>query len=271
MSARPQAEISSLRNPLVVSMRDLHRAADRRARNLTLIEGPHLVTEAIDRAVVRQVLWTPGRDPSCDAVAVRAREMGLDVRSCTAAVLQRVADTITPHGIVASIERPHPAPIDSARLSLVVDGVQDPGNVGALVRTAAAAGATEVVCTIGTADPYGPKAMRAGAGAQFRLPIRIGMEPNEIAPWLENAPLYVAMADGMTAYSEVDWTAACALAIGAESQGVSPVLRECARTSVRIPLHAQVESLNAAAAAAVVLFEAARQRAAPRLEGPSRG
>ena len=184
------------------------------------------------------------------------------MRLCTDGVFKAVADTETPQGVLAVITTPDPPPLPGPALFLVLDGVQDPGNVGAMVRSAAAAGATGMICTPGTADAHGPKAMRAGAGGQFRVPVRKVSGPANLEAFAAGVDLYAASADADLAYHDIDWTGPCGLIVGAESVGVSPVWRAASRATVRVPMQREVESLNAAAAAAVILFEAARQRVA---------
>lgn len=258
----PSPVIRSVRNPAVVHVRSLQRGGARRRAGHTVVEGPKLVAEALRADVVVSVLCVAEPSPAAGAVAAAAAAQGLSVRRCTDQVFNAVADTESPQGVLAVIATPDPPPVPSPALVLVLDGVQDPGNVGAMVRCAAAAGATGVIYTPGTADAYGPKAMRAGAGGQFRVPIRNAAEPADLESLAADVDLYAASADADLTYHDIDWTGACGLIVGAESAGVSPAWRDASRASVRVPMRGEVESLNAAAAAAVILFEAARQRAA---------
>ena len=258
----PASVIRSARNPAVAFVRSLQRGSARRRAGHTVVEGPKLVAEALRAGVVVSVLCVEEPSPAAAAVADDATVLGVQVRHCTEGVFNTVADTETPQGILAVIAMPDPPSIPGPALLLVLDGVQDPGNVGAMVRSAAAAGATGVICAPGTADTYSPKAIRAGAGGQFRVPIRQAADPVDLESLTAGIDLYAASADADLAFHDVDWTGACGLIVGAESAGVSSAWRTASRAAVRVPMHAEVESLNAAVAAAVILFEAARQRAA---------
>lgn len=147
-----------------------------------------------------------------------------------------------------------------APLYLILDQIRDPGNLGTLLRTSAAAGVAAVVMTEGTVDPFNSKAVRAAVGAHFRVPMRWLSE----AMWdriVAECPVrVVADAEGAIAYDEVDWSGGAALIIGSEAHGASSIGRRLGTVGARIPLAANVESLNAAVAGAVFLFEAVRQR-----------
>ncbi len=258
----PAPLIRSARNPAVAHVRSLQRGGARRRAGRTVVEGPKLVSEALRAGVVDSVLCLADASAAVTAIAEAAAAQGAPVRYCTEGVFSAAADTETPQGVLAVIAAPDPPPIPGPALLLVLDGVQDPGNVGAVVRSAAAAGATGVICTPGTADAYSPKAMRAGAGGQFRVPIRKAAEPADSESLADEVEIYAAAADADLAYHDIDWTRPCGLIVGAESAGISPAWRAVSRAAVCVPMQPEIESLNAAAAAAVILFEAARQRAA---------
>jgi len=254
--------LTSPRNPRIAFVRSLQRAAVRHAQGRTYVEGRRVVAQTLAVGRVEFVLYVPANDAVIDALAATARERGCEVIPCSRAAFAAATSTESPQGILAVVATPALAPRAGLRLAVVLDGVQDPGNLGALVRCAAAAGASEVLCTRGGADPFSPKAMRAGAGAQFHIAVTPELGPDELAGRLRSLPLVAATAAGRTAYSDVDWTVAAGVAIGSEAHGVSAAVRALAWDTVRIPMHGMAESLNAASAAAVILFEAARQRAA---------
>jgi TrmH family RNA methyltransferase len=143
---------------------------------------------------------------------------------------------------------------------VVLDGLQDPGNAGAILRAAEAFGATGAIFLKGTASPFNPKTLRAAAGSLFRVPFLYGMEPALALAALRDArlQLYAAVPSAEQPLADVDLTAACGLIIGNEARGVSRELRAAA-SAVSIPT-AGVESLNAAMAAGILLYEARRQR-----------
>ena len=163
--------ITSVRNPQVALARRLHRGSVRQRDGLVLLEGPRLVLEAAQAGIVQTVLVADYPKPDVKLAADAAAEAGARVLTAAPHVLAAAADSASRQAIVAIGRRPQVASPDGVPLILVIDGVQDPGNVGTLVRSGAAAGATLVVRTPGSADPFGPKAMRAGVGAHFRVPI----------------------------------------------------------------------------------------------------
>ncbi len=254
--------ITSVRNPQVALARRLHRASVRQRDGLILLEGPRLVMEAAQAGVLQTVLVADYPKPDIKQAADAAAEAGARVLTAAPHVLAAAADSASRQAIVAVGRRPQVAEIDGTPLVLVIDGVQDPGNVGTLVRSGAAAGATLIVRTRGSADPFGPKALRAGVGAHFRVPIRDAATPADLKPLADDVAFYAAAADAERGYHDIDWTGPCGLVVGAETRGVSDAWRAACQEVVGVPMLHGVESLNAGAAAAVILFETARQRAA---------
>jgi TrmH family RNA methyltransferase len=173
-------------------------------------------------------------------------------------VLAAISDTVTPQGVVAVVPFPQ---IDVARRSLllVLDNVRDPGNVGTLLRSAAAAGVDEVLVAPDSADPYSPMVVRAAMGAHFRLALGEADWP-AIAGRVAGLAVLLADAAGEVAYDRHDWQTPSALIVGGEAEGASAEGRALAAQRVRIPMQRDSESLNAAVAGSVILFEAARQR-----------
>ncbi|MDD4335515.1 MAG: RNA methyltransferase, partial [Desulfotomaculaceae bacterium] len=154
--------------------------------------------------------------------------------------------------------------INDSALLVLVDGVQDPGNLGAIVRSADAAGAGGVVLLKGSADIYNPKALRATMGSIFHLPIIQGVAADEIIPYLTRRGIKIVAGDpraGRVLF-EVDLKAPCALAVGSEASGVGALLRESVDELARIPMPGRAESLNVAISVSIMLYEALRQRGA---------
>jgi TrmH family RNA methyltransferase len=171
------------------------------------------------------------------------------------------SDTQTPPGLLAVLPMPALAPPAPLTLALVLDALADPGNLGTLLRTALAAAVQVVFLAPGSVDPFNPKVVRGAMGAHFHLPIiAAGWEP--IAQALSGLDLYLAEAGGGLAYTAVDWRRPAALIVGSEAAGPSAAARALSPRPVTIPMPGRAESLNAAVAAAVILFESARQRAA---------
>ncbi len=178
--------------------------------------------------------------------------------SIAAPLMRRISDVETPPGILAVMPFPQLTLPSEPTLLLILDGVQTPGNMGTMLRTAAAAGADGVLLAPGCVDPFNPKVVRGAMGAHFRLPIQ-KMGWGEIAGIVSGMQLWVASAASATAYTAVDWRKPSALIIGNEANGPSTKALQLAE-GVGIPMAADVESLNAAMAAGIILFEAARQR-----------
>jgi RNA methyltransferase, TrmH family len=173
------------------------------------------------------------------------------------------ADTRQPQGVVAVFAWPELPPRPGLRL--VLDGIQDPGNVGTLLRSAEAAGVGLAICAPGSADPYSPKVLRAAMGAHFSLPLRVDADWEQIADELAACPLvYAAEADASMPYYAADWRQPAALIIGGEARGVSAEGQALASHLISIPMLGRAESLNAGVAGSILLFEALRQRSRGR-------
>jgi TrmH family RNA methyltransferase len=184
-----------------------------------------------------------------------------DFRLVDADLFDSVAETVTPQGAIAVFPFPDiGVPDDVAPLFLVLDQVREPGNLGTLIRTAAASGATAVYLTEGTVDPFNSKVVRAAVGAHFRVPIRWLTERDRAMIEGRAGIRVLADAESPVSYDGLDWTGGAALVIGSEAHGATETGRALANATARIPLAGYVESLNAAVAGAVILFEAARQR-----------
>jgi len=184
------------------------------------------------------------------------------VLEVTSEVLRSVSETESPQGIVATFAFPEQRePTPGVPLVVVADGVRDPGNLGTLLRAALGAGTTLFCTTSATVDLYNPKVVRAAMGAHFRLPLRSNVGWDRLAEILTDCEaIWGATADGETVYNDADWRAPSAIIVGNEDRGLTPEGRRHCTGSVAIPLQGGLESLNVAVAAAVLLFEAARQR-----------
>lgn len=259
-------QITSRQNPLV---KRAQRARDGAEPGRMFVEGIRLIEEAlaadvaIEALIYTLALGETERGRALLEHAARRRCRGALVPE---QILRAICDVETPQGAIALAATPRfeLGDLFDAERPLVValDALQDPGNVGTILRAAEASGASGVAATPGTAEPYGAKALRASMGSAFRLPVARRVR---VAAFAEEArtrgvALYAAAADGKSLYTEVDWSQPCAVLVGNEGAGLSPEARSAADATISIPLAAPVESLNAALAAAVVLFEAARVR-----------
>ena len=249
--------ITSRQNPLITRLRRLGaEKKTRRAQGVFLCEGTKLVGEALRWGPPPELLAVAeGTAPPAELPA------GVRVVEVPEALLRAVSTVETPQGMLAVCRTPDTAPpetLPEGRL-LVLDGVQDPGNVGTILRTLDAFDADGLLLTGGCADPYGWKAVRSSMGAVFRRPIYSGT-PEELAALLHRSglPLYgAALREDTVDARQADYTR-CTLAIGSEGRGLSrQVLNLCSQT-IRIPMSDRCESLNAAIAAAVLLWESWR-------------
>jgi TrmH family RNA methyltransferase len=243
----------------VRAARELRQAAVRRERGEFLAEGVRLVADALALgARPRRVFVDPARlARSSDGRALLERLDPATAVALSDGAMQALADTRTPQGVAAvfpaELTREAGGPI-----VLVLDGLQDPGNVGTAIRSAVASSLVETVVVRGGADPFGPKAVRAAAAALFA--VRIARPGDDELPLLlRGRDVWIADAAGERRYDAVDWGRPSALVIGSEARGASPELRAIATGSVGVPLGGPVGSLNAGVAASIILFEAARQ------------
>ncbi|MBE3099464.1 MAG: RNA methyltransferase [Planctomycetes bacterium] len=256
--------ITSVQNPRVKSVRGLQ--AKKRAREQEqafVIEGLHLAREAVAaEAAARLVLYTEDLDARGRGLVNSLAKLGAETEAVSPAVMAACSGTETPPGLIAVIQVPELRPPSPLDLALVLDGLSDPGNLGTMLRTALAAGVQLVLLTGGTVDPYNPKVVRAAAGAHFHLPVQT-VVPGDLPASVEGLDLWLAEARTGTPHARVDWRSPCALIIGSEAHGPSEAVRALPARRVHIPTAWPTESLNAAAAAAVLLFEIARQRGLP--------
>ena len=253
-------EITSSSNPQIKLAAKLRRRRRRQAHGLCLLEGTRLVQDALTMGATFHTCFitAAAADAHPDLVAQIQRVCPLHL--VAADLVDKISETVSPQSIVAVAPMPELPLPSAAAFSLILDGVQDPGNAGTLLRTAAAAGVDQVLFAPGCVDPFNGKVMRAAMGAHFRVPIRILAHWEAVRAALPTGQsLYVASADGSILYDEVDWSQPSALVLGSEARGASSPLREKA-AAIAIPMAAATESLNVAAAGAVILYEAARQR-----------
>jgi TrmH family RNA methyltransferase len=238
-----------------------------------LIEGPKLLSEALDHDADIPFAFfceasddgSPALSARHKALAERAASAGADVLVTTERIFRGLSDTEAPQGVLAAVKKPAcgaAAFFSRAGANvLVLDRVRDPGNIGSLVRTADAAGFGGIMVVAGTGDPYGPKAVRAAAGALFRVPVLFVRDADEAVVLLAAAGKRVAVADahGETSCYEANLARDIAFVIGNEGAGPSSAFKDKASLIVNIPMPGGAESLNAAAAAAILMFESVRQ------------
>lgn len=258
--------ITSRQNPLVTSIRAVARGAEPGL----FLDGPHLVAEALAaNAAIRHALVAAEAAEHVDLKPLvdRLVRQGVEVVSVTATVMAAVTSVRSSSAIVA-VADPMPSrdgaiygEPPSIPLVVIACDVQDPGNVGAIIRVAEAAGATGVVAGGHSADPFGPKALRGSMGSALRLPVAMSQSADAIrAARAQGCLVQAAIPHGGRSLFELDLTRPSAVLIGGEGAGLRSALIDLADECFSIPMHPPVDSLNVAVAAALVLYEARRQR-----------
>ncbi|MCS7178700.1 MAG: RNA methyltransferase [Anaerolineae bacterium] len=257
--------ITSLKNDRVRLVRALQeRRRVRQRERRWVVEGIRLCQEVATAKLRPHFVFYTARlqeDPRGQALLATWQEAGVPCEEVSEAVMAACSDTETPQGILAVVPIPDLPFPPHPTLTLILDRLRDPGNLGTILRTAWAAGVEGVILAPGTVDATNPKAVRAAMGAHFHLPV-VAMDWEEIARVVAGCRVYLADARGATIYTDVDWTGRVALVVGGEAAGAGSRAHALAGATVAIPMADGVESLNAAVAAAVLLFEAARQRRA---------
>ncbi len=266
--------VTSRQNAIVKTFRALaRRHGDREGQ--VLLEGEHLIAEAIDAgvkvtaaALASRVLSREDRsdEAKIKKLVERLSRQGARVLSVSETVLAAMSPVQTPSGVVA-IAEVKPAPLDrvmegSLPLVAILAGVQDPGNLGAVIRTAEAAGATGLVACPPSADPFGWKALRGAMGSTFRLPVpeRVPLQEALLAARRRGLIIAAAVPRGGTPMRDFDFRRPMAIMLGGEGAGLDATHLVHADERVTIPMRAPVESLNVAVSAAIMLYEASRQR-----------
>jgi TrmH family RNA methyltransferase len=258
----------TLRSPANPLLKEVRRAVARGTLTRSgccIAESFHLLEEALRSSC--QIVAVLASESARAAVEGRLRDAPpVRLLVLPDSLFESVASTETTQGVLALVRPPAWSLSRLFRdpsLVVVLDGLQDPGNAGAILRAAEAFGATGVLGLKGTVNPYNPKAVRASAGSVFRVPLVWGIEASEALAALQQQrlDLYAAVPSARRLLSEADLRRGCAFIIGSEGRGVSEALR-AASMELRIPTSG-VESLNAAVAAAILLYEARRQRGWP--------
>jgi TrmH family RNA methyltransferase len=255
--------VSSRANARVKQLRAAFQGHARLSGGLVALEGDHLLEEALRSGMVLKTVFVSERRE-----VPRIVPRGVEVLRVTEDVFGSVVETQSPQGVAALMVPPVRVLQDvmggsGAALILVAAGLQDPGNLGTLVRSAEAFGASGVLTTAGTVSAWNQKALRASVGSVFRVPV-VGVDASEIKTLKQRGVRLMAAvgADdyGVTAAQEMDFTSACALMIGNEGAGLAAEWMDMCDARVTIPCPGPVESLNAAVAGSLLLYEASRQR-----------
>jgi len=262
----PVGTITSQRNNRVKYVRALQSRRRKRERERRLVfEGVRLVEELVRAGVPPTfVFYTEAAEGSGHERSARLLaslcEMNVPCYAVSESVMVACSATEEPQGILAVLPIPDLSHPEHPTFTLILDRVRDPGNLGTTLRTALAAGVEQVLLTPGTVDAANPKAVRAAMGAHLHLPVA-ALRWDAIVAAIAGSDIWLAAADGETSYTEADWTRPVAIVVGGEASGAGERAQALAQGQVSIPMAEGVESLNTAIAAAVILFEVARQRA----------
>jgi TrmH family RNA methyltransferase len=255
-------KITSLNNSKIKLVRSLqNRQRQRQTEGFFLAEGVRLIEEAvsvhwpIEFILYDETLSERGKD----LIATLNVESQVETLEIPSNLMAEISGTETPQGILAVLEQTPLALPQHPTFILIADQIRDPGNLGTILRTAEATGVDGVLLSPGTVDAFSPKVVRAGMGAHFRLPIH-HTSWDELQAYLHALPVFLADSGAGLPIWEANLVQPCALLIGGEAFGASPSGEEIATQKVTIPMQGRMESLNAAAAAAILMAEVLRQR-----------
>ena len=238
----------------------LGRAKERREAGAFVAEGVRLVEEAvISNWRFRIALYDETLSERGRLQVERLRSQGVDVEEVSASVMKSISETEAPQGILAVLETTQLPIPQSSNFILIPDQIRDPGNLGTLLRSAAASGVQVVLIPPETTDAFAPKVLRSGMGAHFRLPIH-SMSWEEIRKFIAGLQVFVADMDGQSCW-DTDLSKPIVLIVGNEAEGASESARKLANGKISIPMSGETESLNAGVAGSVLMFEVMRQRA----------
>ncbi len=255
--------ISSLKNDKVKYLRKLYNSQKRKREGKYILEGLRLVEEAIKAgAMFKMIFMTPEFESSIQGQVFRKNLSDVDIYYIDSNLVEKLADTVSPQGIIAIVDEPtynNNNFLKNTDYILVLDRIQDPGNMGALIRTAVAAGVDRVIALKGCVDIYNLKVLRATAGAIFRLPIMSKVESGDLKDIKEkdNFKLISTDISGDNYYHQLNYEFPLMLVIGNEANGVQSDILDISDYKVKIPLIGEIESLNAAVAGGIILYQIA--------------
>jgi TrmH family RNA methyltransferase len=258
--------VASRDNPAFKAMARLaSSASERRKRGLTVLDGAHLVASFLDaRHELDALMVSRSALERTEVARLVARVPASRVTVVADKLFEALSTVDSATGVVAAVPAPRGSPIPpDADLVLLLEDVQDPGNVGTLLRTAAAAGARHVALSPGCAFAWSLKTVRAGMGAHFQLNIAEGVDPSSFLATYRGTSVALA-AEAPRSLYELDLRGPVAIVVGSEGAGLSAAVRSRASVAARIPMPGRAESLNAAVAGSLAVFEALRQRSSSR-------
>lgn len=260
--------ITSRQNSIVKYIRSLRDKKTREQEGRFVIEGLNFVTEAISSGIIPEKLIISeraGNNPKAIDIIKQVSNLDSIVR-VNDSVMEYMSETETPQGVMALLQIPEVSlsflPVRTKSIFIVVDGVQDPGNVGTLIRTADAFGVTGVILTKGCADLYNAKTLRSTMGSVFHLPVLRDVAITELIDFLRSSSIYTAvtcLVEDALPIEESNLSFPLALVFGSEARGVSIELMQAGDLSIKVPMAGAAESLNVAVAAGIVVYEASKR------------
>ena len=261
--------ITSRENHLIKKIYRLHTAAGRKKKGQYFIEGVRSVLQSLEaKAPVEEVVYSRQvhRIPGGGELVERLENAGVKVVEISESLYETITDTENPQHIMAVINmqeyRLEDITAASDLLLVIVDGLQDPGNLGTIIRTADAAGVHGVVLLKGTVDPYNPKTVRSTMGSVFSIPVIRENDTEGLFAGLHGlgVRLVAASPEGDTSYWDIDYRGRTGIIIGNEANGISEIARKSSDISAVLPMIGGAESLNAAVACGILLYKALEQR-----------
>ena len=250
--------IISRDNPVFKQLKKLsENSRERRAEGKTLLDGVHLIESYCEAFGEPELIIIPEGKSSAEANALMQQLEHVNTMMLPTLMFAELTPVASSTGILALVKTPQIAPLSEVKFALMLEDIQDPGNLGSMLRTALGAGVQAVYLSKGCTDAWSPKCLRGGQGAQFLLPIFEGVN---IVETMQNfaGNTYATTLDGSSLYAQ-DLSQPAAFVIGNEGAGLSAKVVQAASHQISIPMQQNLESLNAAAAAAVCLFERSRQ------------
>ncbi|MEL6928841.1 MAG: RNA methyltransferase [Cyanobacteria bacterium J06600_6] len=256
--------LTSIKNPLIKQVRKLHRSKERQKQNLLLIEGTNLIEAACLADYKLDIIfyterWQKQHEPICSTIV--EREIRTEIVSQE--VLNAIATTVNPDGVVAIAPRTSASQSEPKlqRLGIAIERLQDPGNLGTIIRTAAATEVDGIWLSENSVDYYSPKVLRSSVGEWFKVPVGTHQSLPELIQQQQQQGVQVIATTSQASqtYWEMDFTRPSLILLGNEGAGLSSELIAAADIQIKIPLSNEVESLNVAIASALLLYEAKRQ------------
>lgn len=255
--------ITSIQNPRIQQIRGLIRdSKERKTNQLCVVEGIRLVEEAVRVGIAPSyLLYINDLNERGKQVIQICQDKQIEALEIAPELLQRISDTEQPQGILGVFPIQSLPEPEVLNMVVILDAIRDPGNMGTILRTAAAAGIQAIWMAPGCTDPFSPKVLRSGMGAHFHIPVLI-KNWDEISSSADCSGLHLYLADsgGGMPYWQTDLSKPVGLIICNEAEGATPQARTVVKDLIHIPMPGKFESLNASTAAAVIIFEAVRQR-----------